>query len=289
MKVFVTGATGFVGSAVVRELIGAGHKVTGLARSDANAAALAAAGADAHRGSLEDLDSLRGGAAAADGVIHTAFIHDFSKYAENAEIDRLALEAMAGVLEGSGKPLISTSGLLGLAPSGTATEDLVMSSARKSEDMLGARGVRTSTIRLPPSVYGDDKAGFVSLLIATARAKGVSAYVGDGRNRWPAVHRRDAAHLYRLVLEKGTAGARYHAVGDAGVAVRDIAEVIGRRLSVPVVSKTQEEATAHFGFIGMFAGLDSPASDAQTRKELGWAPKELGLIADLEQGRYFDA
>ena len=288
MRVFVTGATGFIGSAVVRELIGAGHKVLGLARSDANVAALTAAGAEVHRGSLEDLESLRRGAAAADGVIHTAFNHDFSKFAANAEEDRRALEVMARVLEGTGKPLISTSGLLGLSPGGIASEDLApsgMGSPRKSEDVLAAatRGVKAMTVRLPPCTHDGIDGGFAPLIIAAARAKGVSAYIGDGRSRWPAVHRLDAAQLYRLALEKGTAGARYHAVGDEGVALREIAETIGKRLNLPVVSITQDEASGHFGFLGMFAGLDAPASAALTRKELGWAPTHAGLIADLEQ------
>ena len=289
MHVFVTGAAGFVGSAVVRELIGAGHTVLGLARSDANVAALTAAGAQVHRGSLENLDSLRSGAAAADGVIHTAFNHDFSNYAANAEEDRRALEEMAKVLEGTNKALISTSGLLGLAPGGTVTEALAaggaMASMRKSEEVLAAaaRGVRAMTIRLPPCTHDGIDGGFAPLIIAAARAKGVSAYIGDGKNRWPAVHRRDAASLYRLALEKGTAGARYHAIGDEGIAFRDLAEAIGRRLNLPVVSKTPEEAGEHFGFLGMFAGLDAPASAEWTRKELGWSPKHPGLIADIER------
>ena len=289
MRVFVTGAAGFVGSAVVNELIANGHKVLGLARSDANAAALKAAGADIQRGSLEDMNSLRAGAAAADGVIHCAFNHDFSKYAANAEQDRAALEEMAKVLEGTGKPLISTSGLLGIAPGATATEAMpaAAGSPRKSEEVLAAaeRGVRAMTVRLPPNTHDGAEGGFVSLIIAAARANGVSAYVADGRNRWPAVHRLDAAHLYRLALEKGTAGARYHAVGDEGITFRDIAEVIGRRLGIPVVSKTPEEAGSHFGFLGMFAGLDAPASAQWTRDQLGWQPKHSGLIADLEHLR----
>ena len=288
MRVFVTGAAGFIGTATTKELLAHGHQVVGRARSDANAEALKKMGAQVHRGSLEDLESLRRGAAAADGVIHTAFNHDFSKFAANAEEDRRALEEMARVLEGTNKPLISTSGLLGLAPGGIATEDLApsgMGSPRKSEEVLAAaaRGVRAMTVRLPPCTHDGIDGGFAPLIIAAARAKGVSAYVGDGHNRWPAAHRLDAASLYRLALEKGTAGARYHAVGDEGIALRDIAEVIGKRLNLPVVSKTQEEAADHFGFLGMFAGLDAPASAARTRKELGWAPKHPGLIADLER------
>ena len=284
-----TGASGFVGSAVVKELIAHGHKVLGLVRSDAKAAALAATGAAVLRGTLGDLDSLRRGAAAADGVIHTAFKHDFSKYAANAEDDRRALEEMAKVMEGTNKPLISTSGLMGLAPGILVTEDLpaagAMGSMRKSEEVLAAaaRGVRAMTVRLPPCTHDGVDGGFAPLIIAAARANGVSAYVGDGRNRWPAVHRKDAASLYRLALEKGKAGARYHAIGDEGIAFRDLAETIGKRLNLPVVSKTADEAGAHFGFLGMFAGLDAPASAALTRKELNWAPKHPGLIADLER------
>ena len=289
IQVFVTGAAGFVGTAVIKELLANGHKVLGLARSDANAAALKAAGADIHRGSLEDMNSLRVGAAAADGVIHCAFNHEFSKFAANAEQDRQALEEMAKVLEGTDKPLISTSGLLGIAPGATATEAIpaVAASPRKSEEVLAAtkRGVRAMTVRLPPNTHDGVEGGFAPLIIAAARANGVSAYVGDGRNRWPAVHRLDAARLYRLALEKGVAGARYHAVSDAGIMFRDLAEVIGRRLNLPVVSKTPEEAGGHFGFLGMFAGLDAPASAQWTRDQLGWQPKHPGLIADLEHLR----
>jgi nucleoside-diphosphate-sugar epimerase len=288
MRVFVTGATGFIGTAVVEDLIAHGHTVLGLARSDDKAAALAKTGAEVLRGTLADLDSLRSSAAAADGVIHTAFNHDFSKYADNAEEDRRVLEEMAKALEGTNKPLISTSGLMGLAPGGVATEDMApggMGAMRKSEEVLAAaaRGVRAMTVRLPPCTHEGVDGGFAPLIIAAARANGVSAYVGDGRNRWPAGHRRDAASLYRLALEKGTAGARYHAVGDEGIAFRDIAEAIGKRLNLPVVSKTQDEAGAHFGFLGMFAGLDAPASATLTRKALGWTPTHPGLIADIEQ------
>jgi nucleoside-diphosphate-sugar epimerase len=293
MRVFVTGATGFIGSAVVRELIDAGHQVLGLARSDASAASLTAAGAEVHRGSLEDRESLRSGAAAADGVIHMAFIHDFSNYAPAAEADRRAVETLGTTLTGSGRPLIVTSGtLLAHGKGSFATEEDAANPSfpRKSEEAALAtvsHGVRTSVLRLPPSVHGDGDHGFVPFLIRIAREKGASAYVDDGLNRWPAVHRLDAARLYRLVLEKGSAGARYHGVADVGVPARDIAEVIGRRLNVPIIAKSREEAPEHFGWIANFFGIDGPASSEQTQKELGWQPKQPGLIADLDRPNYF--
>jgi nucleoside-diphosphate-sugar epimerase len=295
MRVFVTGATGFIGSAIVRELLDAGHQVLGLARSDAAAASLAAAGAEVHRGSLEDFESLAAGARACGGVIHTAFIHDFSNYAPAAEKDRRAIQTLGTTLAGSDRPFIVTSGTLLVqrqGPLATEEEAPNPSFPRKSEEAalaVAARGVRVAVVRLPPSVHGDGDHGFVPALIAIARQKGVSAYVGDGFNRWPAVHRLDAAHLYRLVLEKGSAGATYHGVADEGVPFRDIAGVIGRRLNVPVVARSPQEAADHFGWLAHFVGIDCPASSAQTQERLGWRPTQPGLIPDLDRPSYFDS
>jgi nucleoside-diphosphate-sugar epimerase len=293
MRVFVTGATGFIGSAIVQELIDAGHQVLGLARSDKAAGSLRAAGAEVQRGSLEDLDSLRSAAARADGLIHTAFTHDFNNYAPAAEADRRAIETLGAAIAGSDRPLIVISGTL-LAqrhgPIAVESDPPNPNFPRKSEEAarpLASRGVNVSIVRLPPSVHGTGDHGFIPALINTAREKGVSAYIGDGLNRWPAVHRLDAAHLFRLVLEKGSVSATYHGVADEGVPARDIAEIIGRRLKLPVASKSKEEAANHFGWIGHFFGIDGPASSAQTREQLGWRPVQPGLISDLDAEHYF--
>jgi nucleoside-diphosphate-sugar epimerase len=291
MRIFVTGATGFIGSAVVPELIKAGHQVLGLTRSEAGAKSLTAAGAQVHRGGLTDLESLREGAGMSDGVIHLAFIHDFSKFHENCEIDRRAIEALGSVLAGSNRPLIVTAGLAGMgAPGQLATEDMDVPPnfpfPRVSEQTaLSLKGVKASVVRLP-QVHDTVKQGLVSYLIALAREKGVSAYVGEGRNRWSAVHVSDVARLYRLVLEKNEAGTKYHAVGEEGVPMHDIAEAIGRGLKLPVKSISPEEARSHFGWLAEVAARDFQASSAKTRKILGWNPTGPGLIADLKQ--YFD-
>ena len=308
MRVFVTGASGWIGSAVVPELIGAGHQVTGLARSDASAAALTAAGAQVHRGTLDDLDSLRSAAAASDGVIHLAFKHDLAftgDFQGAADADRRAVETFGDALAGSGRPFVIASGTLGLTPGRVATErdghggpdpaaaamgagpqtrlataELVLS--------LASRGVRSSVMRLPPTNHGDGDNGFMATIVGIARDKGVSGYIGDGSNRWPAVHRLDSAHLFRLALENAPAGSTLHAVADEGVPIRDIAEVIGRHLNVPVVSISPEDAGAHFTWLAGFLAADSPASSTLTRELLGWHPTQPGLIDDLDKGHYFD-
>lgn len=295
MRVFVTGATGFVGSAVVQELLANGHEVLGLTRSDAGAASLEASGAHVHRGALEDLDSLRRGAAAADGVIHTAFDHDFAHFAQGCEKDRRAIEALGSALEGSTRPLLVTSGLALLAQGRLATEDDAppapgAAMPRVSEATaaaLAARGIYASTVRLAPSVHGDGDHGFVPMLIGIARDKGRAAFIGEGTNRWSGVHRLDAARLFRLALEHGARGARYHAVADEGIAFRDIAAIIARRLDVPLTQLSPQEAAAHFGWFTHFAGMDLAASSVQTRALLGWEPRERTLPDDLAHGRYF--
>jgi len=319
MRIFVTGATGFIGSAIVGELLGAGHEVTGLARSDAAAASLIAAGAQVHRGTIEDLDSLRRGAAAADGAIHTAFFHEITHMglstrlrvmlggspggimrrflSTTVETDRRAIETLGQALAGPDRPLVATFGTMAMKAGRLATEDdaydphSVAGPRGTSEDAmlkLASRGVRTSIIRLPPIVHGDgDRAGFAPRLIGIARKKGVSAYVGDGRNRWPSVHRLDAARLFRLALEKGVAGSRDHAVAEEGVPFRDIAELIGQRLNVPVVSKSPEEAAKLFSWLAPLLPVDNPTSSALTQERLGWRPTQPGLIADLDQASYF--
>jgi len=291
MRVFVTGASGFVGSAIVQDLKAAGYHVIGLARSDSSAAALDAAGAEVHRGDIEDLDSLRAGAAKADGVIHAAFNHDFSRFQASCAHDGKVIEALGDALAGTTRPLVVTSGLgvlkqgdllteSDLAPTGPTAHPRTASEHAASA--VAARGAHVSILRLPPSTHGEGDHGFVPMLIGIAREKGVSAYPGDGSNRWPAVHRHDAARLYRLALEKGAADARYHAVAEEGVPFREIAEAIGKGLGVPVESRSGEAVSAHFGWFSHFAAMDVPASSAWTRRELGWEPRETGLIADIK-------
>lgn len=294
-RIFVTGATGFIGSAIVQELIGAGHQVLGLVRSDAGAKALAATGSEVVRGDIQDLDSLRQGAAMSDGVIHTAFNHDFSKFKENCEADRRAIEALGSALAGSDRPLVVTSGTGLLPPGRLATEDdapttmIPRVASEEAAASVAAKGGRVSVVRLSPTVHGEGDHAFVPLLINLARQKGVSAYVADGHNRWPAIHRLDAARLFRLAFEKAGMGVKYHGVAEEGVPMRQIAEVIGRRLKVPVVSKAAQDAIDHFGWFAHFAALDNPTSSARTREQLGWQPKQPGLIADLDQPYYFKA
>ncbi len=294
MRVFVTGATGFIGSAIVQDLIKAGHQVLGLTRSDVGAQSLAAAGAEAHRGDLEDLDSLTSGAARSDGVIHTAFDHDFSKFVANCEKDRRAIKALGGALAGSERPLVITSSTgMGIAePGRPSTEDVFDTdhpTPRKASELAGIavarRGANVGVMRLP-QVHDTHKQGLVTPLVELARETGVSAYVGDGMNRWPAAHVSDTARLYRLALERHEPGARYNAVAEEGIPMRDFAGVVGRGLGVPVVALSPEEAAGHFGWLAAFAGWDMPASSALTRRRLGWEPTGPGLIADLERMRY---
>lgn len=294
MRVFVTGAAGFIGTETTRELIAHGHQVTGLARSEDNVATLEKLGAKVHRGSLQDLDSLKRGARDADGVIHLAFIHDFSKFAENGLIDKAAIEAMGDELAGTNKPFIVTSGTGLIAPGVLITEEMRRDSSphvpRVSEQAglaYASRGVRAMTIRLPQVHGADGKAGLISYLLELARQKGSAAYVGEGTERWAAAHRQDVARLYRLALEKGAADGIYHAVGEEGVPMRQVIEIIGRALNVPVVSIKIEQAGEYYGPLARFAGLDMPASSALTQQRLGWTPTGIGLIADIGKPGYF--
>jgi nucleoside-diphosphate-sugar epimerase len=289
MKVFVTGATGLVGSAVVQELIRAGHHVVGLARSEANVEALKKAGAQVLRGSLEDLESLRSGAANSDGVIHCAFSHDFSKFEKNSEDEKRAIDAIASTLANSNRPLVVTSGIGLISPGRLATEDSVRSPDhpfhRDPEGVAFAfvqRGVRVTAVRLPPVTHDQGNGGFAKILIQTALEKGVSVYVGNGDNVWPAVHRLDAAVLFRLALEKGTTGTRYHAVDEEGIPFKEIATAIGRAFNVPTASKSAQEAGEHFGWFANFAMLSAPASSKKTQELMGWKPKQIGLVADIQ-------
>ncbi|MFC8664939.1 SDR family oxidoreductase [Streptomyces sp. NPDC057199] len=308
MRVFITGASGWIGSAVVPELIGAGHQVVGLARSDASAAALAEAGAEVRRGTLDDLDTLRDAAAESDGVIHLAFKHDIAfsgGFEDAAHADRRAIDTFGEALAGSDRPFLIASGTLGLAPGQIATERDGQASApirghsaagpirrlanAHATVALADRGIRSSVVRLPPTVHGDGDHGFLATVVAVAREKSVSGYIGDGANRWPAVHRSDTAHLFRLALESAPAGSTLHAVADEGVPIRAVAEVIGRHLGLPSATVSPDDAAGHFTWLAAFLGMDSPASSAHTRELLGWQPTGPGLLDDLDKGHYFAA
>jgi nucleoside-diphosphate-sugar epimerase len=293
MRIFVTGASGWIGSAVVPELLAAGHDVLGLARSDSSAAAVEALGADVHRGSLDDPDTLRAGAAESDGVVHLAYVHDFSRIADAARWDLAAIEAMGSVL-GAESPLVIASGVLGSTPGRVMTEQDVPASGAHprvaSAELalsFAERGVRSSVVRFAPTVHGDGDHGFMATLVRIARERGVSAYIGDGASRWPAVHRLDAAALVRLAVDKAPAGSVLHAIAEEGIATREIAETIGRHLGVPVVSVPADRAGEHFGWLATFFGTDAPTSSRLTRELLGWEPTQPGLIADLDAGHYF--
>lgn len=298
MRVFVTGATGFIGQAVVQELLSNGHQVLGLTRSDKGAESLSALGVEVARGSLDDLDSLKRGAAASDGVIHLAFSHDFSDYEGGCRKDRLAIEAMGSALEGTNRPLVITSGTMLLPHGRLATEDDSLdfthpfAAARGPSEKLALsfapKGVRVSVMRLPPTNHGDGDYAFIATLIKIARQKGISTYIGDGLNRWSATHRLDTARAYILALTKGKAGSIYHAVAEEGVPVKEIAETIGKKLGIPAVSKTTEEAREYLGFLALPLAGDNPVSSVKTREELGWKPEHSSLISDIEGGSYFD-
>lgn len=294
MRVFVTGATGFVGTAIVQELLQAGHRVLGLARSDASAQKLTNAGAAVHRGDLEDLDSLRSGAANADGVIHAGFIHDFTRFPEVCQIDKIAIETIGKVLAGSNRPFIVTSGTALVSPGRLATEDIIPAfnpawprMSEQAADTVAAMGVRAASIRLAPSVHGDgDMHGFIPILVNIAKEKGVSGYIGEGLNRWNAVHRLDAAQLFRLAMENAAPADRYHAVAEEAITVQSIAETIGKQLNLPVVSIAPEAAAAHFGWFAQMAAIDCPASSAWTQAHVSWQPNRATLLEDIEKGVY---
>lgn len=297
MRVFVTGATGFIGQAVVQELLEAGHSVIGLARSDASADALKAKGVDAIRGSLEDLEAVKQGASESDGIINLAFNHDFTKFSENAKVEYAAIMAMGDILAGTNRPIVLASGTMMLPKSKLGTEDTgpdmnspvnVRAATEQELVTLASRGVRATAVRLSPTVHGDNDQGFIYRITQVARAKGESIYIGEGLNRWPAVHRRDAARLFRLALEKGVAGSRYHAVDEEGVKWKDIAEAIGKSAGIPTASKTFEQAVAHFdgSFMAFAVSADNPSSSKKTQEQLGWTPTGPTLLTDINAGVY---